>query len=139
MSIFLDTGVLVAFHNASDERHGSAKSILWRAFHGQFGRIFSSEYVVDEGTTLVNARSKNRSLSDSFLSYCLSSASQGLVGLLGLNSDDFAATASEYLKQSELSFTDCSSLVLMRKHGIRHIATFDKAFGKVKGVSVVSD
>ncbi|MBI5036207.1 type II toxin-antitoxin system VapC family toxin [Candidatus Micrarchaeota archaeon] len=36
-----------------------------------------------------------------------------------------------------ISFTDCSTLVLMKRHGIKNIATFDSGFRKVKWLKVV--
>ncbi|MBI5036208.1 type II toxin-antitoxin system VapC family toxin [Candidatus Micrarchaeota archaeon] len=108
MAIFLDTAVLVAFHNARDAGHETAKQILWRVFHGEFGSVYTSEYIVDEGVTLTFARTKNRHQSNSFLQYCLGSAVDRLFSILPVTSESFRDSAAEYLRQTEL-IADCKN------------------------------
>jgi len=135
VAVFLDTGVLVAAYNAQDQERAKAGSILRRAFNGEFGTVYTSQYVIDEGTTLLHARSKNRALSQSFLKKCLES--KGLFTILGVSETNFVDTSKEYFKQEELSFTDCSHVVLMRQHGIKNLATFDSGFKRVEGIRIV--
>ena len=135
MSIFIDTGVMVASFNSRDELHLTAKTLMQSVFDKAFGNAFTSDYVIDEGTTLTFARTHDRTLSNSFLENSLNSNS--LFEILYTSEEDFIETAKEYLKEKELSFTDCSILVLMKKHGIKNIATFDSGFRKIKGISVI--
>ncbi|MBI5226695.1 type II toxin-antitoxin system VapC family toxin [Candidatus Micrarchaeota archaeon] len=136
MAVFLDTGVLVAAYNAQDTERSRAQGILQRIFQGEWGSAYTSENVIDEAVTLLFARSKNRTLAQSFLKKCLES--QSLFEILGVGGEDFANTADEFLKQKELSFTDCSILALMRKHGIRNLATFDAGFRQAKDIHTIS-
>lgn len=135
MAIFIDTAVWVAFHNQHDADHVRSKEILRRAFSGQYGNVYTSDYIVDEGTTLTYARTKNRGQSNSFLKMCIQSSA--VFTILSVGSAGFEETAKEYFKQNGLSFTDCSNLVLMRQHGVQKIATFDAEFKKIKNIQVV--
>ena len=44
----MDTGVFVALRNADDEYHVRSEELMKRALKGEFGQIFTSDYVVDE-------------------------------------------------------------------------------------------
>lgn len=135
MSIFIDTGVLAAFHNASDEKNPEARSILSRVRQKQYATAFTSDYVIDECTTLIFSRTRNRKQSNLFLEQAL--GSEELFTILYTSGEDFSEAAKEYLRQSDLSFTDCSILALMKSHGIKNIATFDSGFKKIRGVNVI--
>jgi len=135
MAIFLDTGVLVAAYNVQDQSRERAQAILSKAFRGEFGNAYTSQYVIDEATTLLEVRSKNRALSQSFLKKCIESS--GLFTILGISESEFTDTCKEYSRQKELSFTDCNHLVLMRHHAIQNLATFDSGFRTVQGIRII--
>lgn len=137
MGIFLDTGVLVAAYNVQDYGRTKAQAILRKAFEGEFGHAYTSQYVIDEGTTLLAARSKNRALSQAFLKKSLDSGA--LFTILGVSETNFNETCKEYFGRAELSFTDCSHLVLMRQYGIRNLATFDSGFRQVQGIRIIDE
>jgi len=40
-------------------------------------------------------------------------------------------------KNTILSFTDCTTVSVMRENNIKNIATFDEDFGKIKGINTV--
>ena len=48
MTVFVDTGIFVALHNADDDFHSRSKELMKQALKGNFGRIFTSDYVIDE-------------------------------------------------------------------------------------------
>ena len=137
MAIFLDTGILVGMHNNSDSLHAAAKNIFRRIAAGEFGNAYTSDYVIDEGTAVTYARTKSRNQSKSLLTTCLKSS--GVFEILSVGSTGFKETAQEYLKQPELSFTDCSNLILMRQNGIRNIATFDSGFKRIPDIRVINE
>jgi len=59
MAIFIDTGVFVAARNKSDSNHGRARELLKSALSGDFGRILTSDYIMDESVTLALVRTHN--------------------------------------------------------------------------------
>ena len=62
MAVFVDTGIFVAMHNADDEFHLRSKELVERALKGDFGWIFTSDYVVDEAITTALVRTKRHDL-----------------------------------------------------------------------------
>ena len=52
MSVFLDTGVIVAFDNPSDRNHETAVRILETAAAGPWGDVVTSDFIFDEAVTL---------------------------------------------------------------------------------------
>lgn len=65
MAIFIDTGVFVAVRNKSDVNYGRARELLRSGLSGEFGRIFTSDYIVDEAVTLALVRARNFQLAAS--------------------------------------------------------------------------
>ncbi|MGI0090265.1 MAG: PIN domain-containing protein [Nitrososphaerales archaeon] len=41
-------------------------------------------------------------------------------------------------KRGELSFTDSTSIAVMKSHNVTRIGTFDGDFGEIKGVDAIS-
>ena len=56
MSLFIDTNVFYAQHDEDAPRHSIATDALATATSGEYGRLFTSEYVYDETVTLVRQR-----------------------------------------------------------------------------------
>lgn len=56
MTIFLDTGVVVAYCNVRDVRHERATELLNEIRGGTNGVPFTSDYVFDESVTLTLSR-----------------------------------------------------------------------------------
>ncbi len=129
--IFLDTGVLFAFYCKDDGKHEEAIGLMKAIISKEHGAGHVSDYVVDELASLVFARVGKakavevaRNARDSF-------------EVIYMDRIAFGEAFSLFEKESSLSFTDCSTLVLMRRHGIKMLATFDSGFrGKVKTVGV---
>jgi len=48
MAVFIDTGIFVALHNADDEFHLRSKELMKQALKSDLGRIFTSDYIIDE-------------------------------------------------------------------------------------------
>ena len=56
MSIFIDTGVFYAHHDADAERHETAFDLVDAILDGEYGQPYTSDYVLDEAVTLTRAR-----------------------------------------------------------------------------------
>ncbi len=52
MSIFLDTGVYVAFINKKDKNHDRALVLMKELASGKYGPGYTSDYVLDETLTV---------------------------------------------------------------------------------------
>jgi predicted nucleic acid-binding protein len=62
MAIFIDTGIFVAALNRSDNLHEKAVPLMERALQGEFGRVCTSDFVVDEAITTALARTHRHDL-----------------------------------------------------------------------------
>jgi predicted nucleic acid-binding protein len=135
LSIFLDTGVLVAVKSADDRRHPRAEELMEPILKGEFGEIYTSDYVIDEAVTLVLTRTKRLELAIAVGEYVLRSPR---IIKLRVSEEVFDAAWERFksLKEKPMSFTDCTSLALMEMRGIEGIASFDSGFdGLVKRIS----
>jgi len=56
MVTFIDTGVLIAARNRSDVNYERAVSLLRRALAGEYGALYTSDYVFDEAVTVALVR-----------------------------------------------------------------------------------
>lgn len=127
MAIFIDTGIFVALRNADDEFHVRSKELMKRALKGEYGRIFTSDYVVDEALTTALARTRRHDLAVDVGRYILESPR---IAKLWTTKDIFDAAWQKFqkLKERPMSFSDCVSLTLMEKSGIKQIMSFDSGF-----------
>lgn len=131
MSIFLDTGVLVAYHNRRDANHAAAKEIVEAAAQGHWGPAYTSDFVFDEAVTLALARTRRPDVASRVGDLVLGTGPHGrIMGLAYVTPRLFlrAWAAFRRLAARGLSFTDCTSLALMKSLGIPEIASFDSDF-----------
>lgn len=142
MSLLVDTGVWYAYVHEDDEHNEDAEAILAAAMEGRHGRILTTRDIVGETLTLLLARGAPKATVQEF------------AALVGLEEDpphpqlstvlDVQAALSldawelfqRHYEDSGLSFTDCTTVVAMRRKGIERIASFDEGFdGIVERVS----
>lgn len=127
----MDTGVLVAYYSDRDRRHGQAKELMTSAMQGAFGALVVSDFVVDEAVTLCRARSRSHALANALAARLLGEAPHApLLTLIRVSGHDFTEARRLFARyeDKELSFTDCTSIALMRARGIDRIASFDEDF-----------
>jgi len=127
LAVFLDTGVLVAARNADDDRHRAAKELIRSALRQDYGPAYTSDYVIDEAVTLMLVRTKNPELAVDVGEFVLRSSR---IAKLWVSKESFSEAWDKFrtLKERSLSFTDCTSLVLMSRNGIDEIMSFDSGF-----------
>lgn len=131
MSIFLDTGVLVAFENRRDAHHATAKEILGGAAAGDLGAVYTSDYVFDEAVTLALARTRRAETATRVGELILGTGPLGRVmGLAYVTPRLFLRAWARFgrLAPRGLSFTDCTSLEIIQSLGISEVASFDEDF-----------
>ena len=127
MAIFVDTGIFVALHNADDEFHQKSKELMKQALKGDFGRIFTSDYVIDEAITTALVRTKKHDLAQDLGRFIIESPR---ITKLWVGEDSFELAWKKFsvFKDKPLSFTDCTSLAIIEAKGIKQIMSFDGGF-----------
>jgi hypothetical protein len=127
MAVFIDTGVFVALRNADDEYHERSKSLMKKALKGEFGRIYTSDYVINEAVTTALVRTRRHDLAMDVGKYILESPRITKLWITKEVFDD-AWENFKTFKDHPMSFTDCASLALIKKNNIKQIISFDSDF-----------
>lgn len=124
MAIFIDTGVFVALRNADDELHMRSKEQMKKALKAEYGRIYTSDYVIDEAVTTALVRTRRHDLAIDVGKYIIES--QRFTKLWTTKETfDLAWEKFKIFKDKPLSFTDCVTLTHMEKNHIKQIISFD--------------
>jgi len=123
--LFIDTSGLYAFMAPRDECHDEARTRL-RGVLKRRGRVWTTDYVLDETVTLLKARDLSHLLTD-FFDAVLSSR---LCEIEWMDSERFGETRAFCLKHRDQSwsFTDCFSFLVMRHRRLRDALTKDSDF-----------
>ena len=127
MAVFIDTGIFVALRNADDKFHTKSKELIEKALKGKFGRIFTSDYVIDEAVTTALVRTRRHDLAVDIGKYIIESPRITKLWTIEENFDR-AWQKFKTFKDKPLSFSDCVSLALMEKNRIKQIMSFDSGF-----------
>lgn len=138
MSVFLDTGFFVAFHNSRDVNHHRAMELMEKLLRGGHGSIFTSDYIFDEAVTVALIRTGRHDLAVDLGNLILGLDNPKFVTMLPVEEGVYEDSWGIFMNYSKrgLSFTDCSSIALMRKLGIEAMVSFDRDFdGILKRIS----
>ncbi len=89
-----------------------------------YRKLYTSDYILDEAVTGCRQRTRTHAPSVELGTAILSSES---IVLLKVDDEAMAESWELYKERSEvhLSFTDCTTAVLARRHGIVDLYTFD--------------
>jgi len=130
MAVFIDTNIFVALRNADDELHIRSKELMRKALKGEYGRIYTSDYVLDEAITTALIRTKRHDLALDLGRYIIESPR---ITRLWVSEDSFNMAWEKFKAFADrpMSFTDCASLALMGKNRIKQIMSFDSGFDRV--------
>ncbi len=60
MSLLIDTSALIAARNAEDKNRKPALKIMTPALEGEYGKVFTSDYIFDEAVTLAFNRTGSK-------------------------------------------------------------------------------
>ena len=130
--IFVDTGVFAAYVIEKDPGHKSAVHTLSECMRGKHGSVFTSDFIYDEALTLTLARTSrcDTALRVHKLIFGETEELPHFVHMLSVDEPirELAYTEFQTTCKDGLSFTDTTTLVLMKLHEIPKIATFDKHF-----------
>jgi len=127
--LFIDTWGWVALHNKQETEHGEVKA-FYREYRLSGGKIYTTDYVLDETLTLVfrrlpleQAKRSMGSINDAI--------GQGYLRLEWISPLRFEEAKALRLKFSDkprISFTDLTSMVVMKELGVKSILTDDDHF-----------
>jgi predicted nucleic acid-binding protein len=127
VAVFVDTGIFVALHNADDEFHLRSKKLMEQALKSDFGRIFTSDYIIDEAITTALVRTKRHDLAHDLGRLIIESPR---ITKLWVGEDVFELAWKKFsmFKDKPLSFTDCTSIAIIESKAIKQIMSFDRGF-----------
>jgi predicted nucleic acid-binding protein len=135
MAVFVDTGIFVALHNADDEFHLRSKELMKQALKSDFGRIFTSDYIIDEAVTTALVRTKKHYFAHDLGRSIIESPR---ITKLWVGDDVFELAWKKFssFNDKPLSFTDCTSIAIIETRAIKQIMSFDRGFdGLVNRIS----
>jgi predicted nucleic acid-binding protein len=126
--ILVDSGAWYALADNQERHHGHALSLFSRTMKGEFGRVLTTDYILDETYTLLRMRLGAHSVRAMRDLQAKSSSLQ----LLRVSDTDFDRALDLMLTHDDRrwSFTDCTSFILMRDLQITNAFTFDHNFAE---------
>lgn len=130
--IFVDTWGWLAFGHARDKYHAEVKDTFLKLSNDNIP-IFTSDYVLDELITLIFRR-EDFDKSIKFINNILSASSLGHLKIEKVTSERFMSALElrkRYKDKLKISFTDFTTMVIMKEIGIRNILSMDKHFAQV--------
>jgi len=126
LRLFVDTGPFIARYSKTDTHHIDSIETFGKIGRGAtpYRKLYTSDYILDEAVTGCRQRTRTHAASVDLGNAILSSES-----IVLLKVDEQALTESWDLykerSQVNLSFTDCTTAILARRHGIVEIYTYD--------------
>jgi predicted nucleic acid-binding protein len=123
--IFVDTGAFIARYVRRDGHHARARRV-WAEVEKVRTVCFTSNFVLDETFTLLGRQSSYPFAAERARALL---GSKALTSLRPDAEDELAALDlfARFADQG-VSFTDCTSFALMRRHRLKRAFTFDRHF-----------
>jgi len=123
--IYIDTGAFLARHLSKDQYHLQANA-FWNSLRKENEACVTSNFVLDETFTLLGRRAGCGFAAQRARNIY---ASESLSILRPSQEDEMKAIGLfEKYSDHRLSFTDCISIILMKRRNIKRVFTFDHHF-----------
>lgn len=128
MRLFVDTSAWLALSDKGDQHHGDAQSRISRIKKEKIEMITSS-YVFDEAVTIIRYRVSHATA----VTFGETLMSSSIVTVADISDEDRFRAWTLFRKYSDktLSFTDCTSFVLMKTFELQKAFAFDDHFKQV--------
>lgn len=132
--IVLDASFVVAYFNEDDVHHVAAVGAWPDVVDGRWGPVLLPEYIFLEVVTVLASRRG------------LERAVSGGTQLLDASQFEFVNCSPYFLsafeafriqRSTKMSLADASVLAIAKARSADHVATFDRDFRKVPGISVI--
>ena len=131
-SIFIDTWGWIVLNNKREPRHEEIND-FYRDFRAQNGTVYTTDYILDETFTLLFRRLPF-SLAKRSLAFLDKAIQQGYLYLKQITPKKFEQAKKLRLRfqdKPNISFTDLTSMVVMKEIGLEEILTDDEHFMQV--------
>jgi predicted nucleic acid-binding protein len=131
MSVFVDTGVFYAHHDEDAPRHDAARSAFQELLGGEYGRLVTNDYVLDEAVTLTRKRTGEFTASKTIADRILGrDGFPAVVECQQVSRRVFSDGLAVYERYDDhdLSFTDAVIVATCEAEGIDRVCTFDDDF-----------
>jgi predicted nucleic acid-binding protein len=132
LKLFIDTWGWLTLRDRKEYRHQEVKNSYSR-FRDQKGTIYTSDYVLDETITLLYRRLSLKIAKES-LENIDKALKEGYLQMVWITPERFEKAKELRLKfqdKPNISFTDFSSMVVMKELNIKDIITEDDHFEHV--------
>lgn len=128
MSLFIDTGVFYAHQHERSSRHDIATGALRSTLSGDFGALYTSDYVHDETATLVRKRTGEFDAAKAVSDRILGDGSP--ITVLQVDEPRVRASVEAFrqYRDHDLSFTDATILSQVQANDIDAILSFNDDF-----------
>jgi len=132
--IILDTSFVVSYFNERDKNHLKAVELMKSIANLKFGSVYITDYIFDETLTVGFIRMKNLTKAVEIGNYLLKS-----LKIIEVEKTDFYKAWEIFRKQknTDFSFTDCTTISVMKENEIKNLATFDDDFKRTKGINLI--
>jgi len=136
MSIFIDTGIFIAYVNKKDEYHDTATVLLERIMKNKYGAAFTSDFVFNELMTFILYKTGNINNAVQMRDIILGNENKDVpkfINMLFIDQEILERGWITFTKYADkkLSFTDCTIIELMKHKDIDHLASFDGGFNGI--------
>ena len=133
MPVLLDASFIIAVDNERDIHHDKTQ-ILWNKIAiGEYGQYFISDYIFDE----VAGVSLRKTYKEKTISLCDRMIHD--IPMINIDAHIFKESWKLFKEtKTNLSFTDCTNIIILKLMNSKNIATFDKAFKEIKDINVIN-
>ena len=132
MKLFVDTWGWLTLRDKGESRHEEVKSFYWR-FRHEKGSIYTSDYVIDETITLLFKRLPFDIAKESLVKID-EAIEEGYIRFEWITSERFEKAKTmrkKYQDKPGISFTDFTSMTVMKELGVSDVLTADEHFEHV--------
>lgn len=131
MTVLIDTSVIVAAVNERDEKHERALALIEEIRQGRHGDALTTDFVLDEVVTVTLARTGRHEKAVQALDLILPQdpdAGWTVVESVGEEAFYAALDAFRRARRRELSFTDWTTVAVVRAGRADAVVSFDQDF-----------
>jgi len=133
MKAFIDTWGLKAFIDKTESKHLAVKKFCENIW-GEKGKLVTTDYIIDETITLISSRLRFEKVKEIITAIDLA-CQGGFIEFVWISPEEFEEAKQLRLKYDDkpsISFTDFTTMVVMKEKRITNIVTEDEDFVKVR-------
>ncbi len=130
MAHFADSSFFIALHNKSDDHHKEAQEIFLDIKDGKYGKLETSDYILDEGVTVTRQKTNDHNAAMNVGRMINDSVYTMMNRVVKAYIDD-AFESYRRNPDKTLSFTDWVSYHMIQFRGLGGIISFDGDFDEV--------